>query len=102
MQSLFESQSAVEQMVAKMLATTGRRPSDGEVRSWNASLPVLVNDLMHIGLQNIEVLFEQQLPLTSKRVDAVLAGVHPKTGMPSYVVVELKQWSWQDPVSRST
>lgn len=93
MQSLFESQSAVEQMVAKMLATTGRRPSEGEVRSWNASLPVLVNDLVHIGMQNVEVLFEQQLPLTSKRVDAVLAGVHPKTGLSSYVVVELKQWS---------
>ena len=93
MQSLFESQSAVEQMVAKMLATTGRRPSAGEVRSWNASLPVLVNDLMHCGLQNVEMLFEQQLPLTSKRVDAVLAGVHPKTGLSSYVVIELKQWS---------
>lgn len=93
MQSLFESQSAVEQMVAKMLATTGRRPSEGEVRSWNASLPVLVNDLIHAGLQNVELLFEQQLPLTSKRVDAVLAGVHPKTGLSSYVVIELKQWS---------
>lgn len=93
MQSLFESQSAVEQMVAKMLATTGRRPSEGEVRSWNASLPVLVNDLIHVGLQNVELLFEQQLPLTSKRVDAVLAGVHPKTGLSSYVVIELKQWS---------
>ncbi len=93
MQSLFESQSAVEQMVAKMLATTGRRPSEGEVRSWNASMPVLVNDLMHAGFYKVEVLFEQQLPLTSKRVDAVLAGVHPKTGLPSYVVVELKQWS---------
>ena len=93
MQSLFESQSAVEQMVAKMLATTGRRPSEGEVRSWNASLPVLVNDLIHVGLQNVKLLFEQQLPLTSKRVDAVLAGVHPKTGLSSYVVIELKQWS---------
>ncbi len=93
MQSLFESQSAVEQMVVKMLATTGRRPSEGEVRSWNASMPVLVNDLMHAWFYKVEVLFEQQLPLTSKRVDAVLAGVHPKTGLPSYVVVELKQWS---------
>jgi len=93
MQSLFESQSAVEQMVAKMLATTGRRPSEGEVRSWNASMPVLVNDLMHVGMRNIEILFEQQLPLTSKRVDAVLAGFHPKTGLSSYVVIELKQWS---------
>jgi hypothetical protein len=83
----------VEQMIAKMLATTGHRPSEGEIRSWNASLPVLVNDLINAGLGHVEVLCEQQLPLTSKRVDAVLAGAHPRTGTPSYVVIELKQWS---------
>ena len=82
--------------MSKMLATTGRRPSDGEVRSWNASLPTLTNDLISCGLGNIEILVEHQLPLTSKRVDAVLAGQHPKTGQPSYVLVELKQWSGAD------
>ncbi len=39
------------------------------------------------------MLFEYQLPLTSKRADVVLAGQDPKTGGPSYLVVELKQWS---------
>jgi hypothetical protein len=39
------------------------------------------------------VLVEYQLPLTSKRADVVLCGVHPRTRQPSYVVVELKQWS---------
>jgi hypothetical protein len=39
------------------------------------------------------VLIEHHLPLTSKRVDAILAGAHPKTGAPSYVVIALKQWS---------
>ena len=39
------------------------------------------------------MLFEYQLPLTSKRADVVLAGRHPRTGGASYVVVELKQWS---------
>ncbi|GHA03704.1 ATP-binding protein [Streptomyces spiroverticillatus] len=43
------------------------------------------------------MLIEFGLPLTSKRADAVLAGVHPKTGEPSYVVVELKQWSEAHP-----
>lgn len=96
LRSLLESQSAVEQMMAKMLATTGRFPSDGEQRSWRSSLPVLANDLIDAGLRNVEVLVEYQLPLTSKRVDAVLAGVHPKTGLPSYVIVELKQWHEAD------
>jgi hypothetical protein len=93
LRSLFESNSAVEQMMGRMLATTGRRPSDGEVRSWRASLPVLVNDLIAAGLGDVEILVEHQLPLTSRRVDAVLAGQHPQTGQPSYVLVELKQWS---------
>ena len=39
------------------------------------------------------MLFEYQLPLTSKRADVVLAGRHPRTGGASYLVVELKQWS---------
>src|SRR5262249_3329062 len=30
------------------------------------------------------------------RIDAVLAGCHPVSGKPSYVVVELKQWSGAD------
>ncbi len=79
--------------MATLLATTGHRASPGEVRSWNASLPVLANDLIAAGLGNLEILVEHQLPLTSKRVDAVLAGVNPKSGESSFVVVELKQWS---------
>lgn len=93
LRSLFESNSAIEQMMARMLATTGRRPSDSEVRAWHASLPVLANDLITAGLGDVEILVEQQLPLTSRRVDAVLAGQHPKTGQASFVLVELKQWS---------
>ncbi|WP_232838667.1 DUF2075 domain-containing protein [Streptomyces geranii] len=71
----------------------GRRPAPAEVRSWERSLPALVNALVEAGLDDVEVLIEYSLPLTSKRADAVLAGVHPTTGEPSYVVVELKQWS---------
>lgn len=92
----FETQlasgSVVEQLMSRLLATTGRHASEGEVRSWKASLPVLVNDLVSAGLSNVEVIVEFQLPLTSKRVDAVLAGTDPKTGQDSYVLVELKQW----------
>jgi hypothetical protein len=79
---------------------TGRRAAPAEFRSWERSLPILAQDLIQAGLDNVEVLIEHHLPLTSKRADVVLAGRHPKTGGPSYVVVELKQWSraaaWQD------
>jgi hypothetical protein len=68
-------------------------PSPAEIRSWERSLHTLSADLIQAGLDEVEVLLEYQLPLTSKRADVVLCGVHPRTGDPSYVVVELKQWS---------
>lgn len=69
------------------------RPQPSEVRSWERSIPALINALVEAGLGDVEVLLEYGLPLTSKRADVILAGVHPSTGEPSYVVVELKQWS---------
>ena len=90
--------SAVEHHFADLIAEqmtirTGSRPSPGERRSWERSIPALRADLVSAGLLDVEMLFEYQLPLTSKRADVVLAGQHPKTGGPSYLVVELKQWS---------
>ncbi|GAA3377808.1 DUF2075 domain-containing protein [Streptomyces sannanensis] len=75
----------------------GYRPGPSEVRSWERSIPVLTSALNEAGLGEVEVLLEYSLPLNSKRADAVLAGVHPVTGEPSYVVVELKQWSQAAP-----
>ncbi|MET8542626.1 DUF2075 domain-containing protein [Kitasatospora sp. NPDC004799] len=75
----------------------GHKPGDSEVRSWKRSIPVLASALNDAGLGQVEVLLEYGLPLNSKRADAVLAGVHPRTGLPSYVVVELKQWSSAEP-----
>ncbi|NAS25120.1 DUF2075 domain-containing protein [Herbidospora sp. NEAU-GS84] len=76
-----------------MRATTGRGPSKSEVLSWRNSLPVLAEDLLQAGLGEVTLLAEYKLPLTSRRVDVVLAGVHPETRADSYVVVELKQWT---------
>ncbi|MFJ5608265.1 DNA/RNA helicase domain-containing protein [Streptomyces sp. NPDC093221] len=75
----------------------GYRPGASEVRSWERSIPALASALGDAGLDDIEVMLEYALPLNSKRADAVLAGVHPVTGEPSYVVVELKQWSHAEP-----
>ncbi len=99
--ALLESDlSTVERLLADFLTYQGvGRPGESERRSWRNSLPVLAADLRSAGLDKVEVLLEPRLPLTSKRADVVLAGVHPATGRPSYVVVELKQWSaarrWQ-------
>ena len=77
----------------KFVSMHGYRPGTSEVRSWERSIPVLAAALVDAGLGDVEVMLEYSLPLNSKRADVVLAGVHPVTGEPSYVVVELKQWS---------
>jgi hypothetical protein len=69
------------------------RVGASEFRSWAGSLPPFLADLVDAGLGHIEVLLEHKLPHSPKRVDAVLCGVHPRTGEASYVLVELKQWS---------
>ncbi|MGI5154396.1 DNA/RNA helicase domain-containing protein [Microbispora sp. CA-102843] len=86
-----------EQISEHLRVTTGRGPSPSEARSWERSLPALARDLADAGLSKVEMLVEYKLPLTSKRADVVLAGVHPRTGEDSYVVVELKQWSRAEP-----
>jgi hypothetical protein len=58
---------------------------------------VLASALDDAGLGDVEVMLEYALPLNSKRADAVLAGLHPVSGEPSYVVVELKQWGHAEP-----
>ncbi|MFF4101517.1 DNA/RNA helicase domain-containing protein [Streptomyces sp. NPDC001903] len=75
----------------------GHKPGSAEARSWERSLPVIAHALNDAGLGQVEMLIEYGLPLTSKRADVVLAGLHPSTGEPSYVVVELKQWSQAAP-----
>jgi uncharacterized protein len=70
----------------------------GEVRSWENSLPPFLADVVQADLGHVEVLLEHRLPYTPKRVDALLCGVHPRTGRPSYVLVELKQWTTAESV----
>ncbi|WP_291522262.1 DUF2075 domain-containing protein [Branchiibius sp. NY16-3462-2] len=82
-----------QRLAEQMKVTTGRSPSPAERHSWSRSIPALRADLISAGLGNVEMLIEYQLPLTSKRADVVLVGEHPRTGGPSYMIVELKQWS---------
>ncbi|MGW3287872.1 DNA/RNA helicase domain-containing protein [Streptomyces sp. NPDC001002] len=87
------SEDLFHRLTDRFVHAHGYRPSGSEANSWRQSLPRLLDVLLEADLGDVHVFFEYQLPLTSKRADAVLAGVHPRTGEPSYVVVELKQWS---------
>ncbi len=97
--------SSLEEELGKLISEHVRHtfkytPGPAEVRSWERSVPTLANDLVDAGLGDVEMLIEYKLPMCSKRADVVLAGHHPETDEPSYVVVELKQWSeaesWED------
>lgn len=80
-------------MVAEHLGRTRRQRPSSEERSWDVSLPLIAQDLKSVGLGQIEMLIEYQMPESSRRADVILSGVHPETGADNYVVVELKQWS---------
>lgn len=67
------------------------RPGPSEVTSWANSLPVLREDLIAADLENSGIILESILPLSSKRLDAVVLG-HDVGGTAGAVVVELKQW----------
>ncbi len=71
------------------------RPSPTEVTSWANSLPVLKEDLLEAELSNAGIILESMLPLSSKRLDAVVLGRNSE-GQAGAVVVELKQWRRAD------
>ncbi|MET8413546.1 DUF2075 domain-containing protein [Streptomyces sp. NPDC005195] len=90
--------SLVESLATQFRFTYGFEAGVSEQRSWGKSLPALAHTLVDAGRGDVEVLIEYPVPLSSYRVDALLAGVHPTTGEPAYVVVELKQWTAVHPV----
>ncbi|MFF9841900.1 DNA/RNA helicase domain-containing protein [Streptomyces sp. NPDC013740] len=76
----------------------GHELGASQVALWERSIAALVGVLMDAGLDQVEMIMEYELPLTSKRADVILAGVHPDSGDPSYIVIEVKQWSNAEPV----
>jgi uncharacterized protein len=59
----------------------GWNPPESEVRSWRNSLKALSNAIELGGLDDHGLLLEYQLPLTSKRLDAMITG-HDRDGRP--------------------
>jgi uncharacterized protein len=70
----------------------GWSPPESEVRSWRNSLKALANAIELGDFFDHGMLLEFQLPLTSRRLDAMITG-HDHEGRPAAVIVELKQWS---------
>lgn len=84
------------QLESAFLAHFRYRPSHGEVRSWEESLARLGLVVTGAGLEDHGIFLEYQLPLTSRRLDALITG-EDKQGTPNAVIVELKQWDKATP-----
>jgi uncharacterized protein len=71
----------------------GRRTSSAEVAAWRNSMQYMNNVLTTAAIpDDASVAIEYQVPLTSKRVDFILAG-RDDSRTETAVIVELKQWT---------
>ena len=87
------SKTLVEKLSAQMLFQMGNSPSGAEKRSWENSLVEVSELLIQCELGEVVLLVEYQLPYSSKRVDVLALGSDPKTGQPTIIAIELKQWT---------
>jgi hypothetical protein len=74
----------------------GFEPPPSEVRAWRNSLRALANAIKGGELLDHGIFLEYQIPLSSKRIDAMITG-EDSGGRPGAVIVELKQWDHVEP-----
>lgn len=88
---------AVQNRIASKLRDAFSRhyrfaPSPGEENAWRNSLRAVSQVFQYGNLTDHGVILEYQLPLTSRRLDCLIAGQDGE-GHDEAVIVELKQWS---------
>lgn len=88
---------AVQNRIASKLREAFSRhyrfaPSPGEENAWGNSLRAMSQVFQRGNLTDHGVILEYQLPLTSRRLDCLVAG-QDEQGRDEAVIVELKQWS---------
>ncbi|WP_433333399.1 DNA/RNA helicase domain-containing protein [Spirillospora sp. CA-294931] len=71
---------------------TFRAVDEPEYRSWRHSWPAMVDALLRAGLGQMQIYLEFASPGGAGRIDALLLG-RTAAGVPALVVIELKQWT---------
>jgi hypothetical protein len=96
-----EQNRIAETLRAAFFEQFGFNPSPSEQRSWRNSLRALEGAVRMGGFTDHGLLLEYQLPLSSRRLDAMITGGAPQgedqADAPSAVIVELKQWDDVEP-----
>lgn len=90
----------VDEEAARPLSETDKKRAE----EWVDCVVRLAGTLVDAGLGDVQMLVEYELyrePGAKELgpVDVVLAGVHPRTRTPSFVLIELKRWSYGRPVT---
>ena len=74
--------------------------NDAEYRSWQNSMHYMRDAIDDADISDdCNVAIEYQIPLTSKRIDFLIAG-EDESGQKNVLVIELKQWETSEPTSR--
>src|SRR5262245_56271978 len=81
---------------ASFVAHYRYRPAPSEIRSWEESLARLGLVVTAAGLEDHGIFLEYQLPLNSRRLDALITG-QDNQGQQNAVIIELKQWDKAEP-----
>lgn len=73
-------------------AFNGMRIGRSEQESWNHSLGFMERIVRRSGVaDDCGILLEYTIPVTSKRIDFIIAGQN-ENGKENFVIIELKQW----------
>lgn len=71
----------------------GEEASEGEMRSWSASLLHMAKVVSHPSIpQDAGIALEYNIPITNNRIDFIITGID-KSNVRQAILIELKQWS---------
>lgn len=90
--SLVEENQFLPALENAFIHKLGRKLPPGEIEAYTNSLPRMGSVIRRSGIaDDCGILIEYVIPLTSNRIDFLIAG-HDEKGSKNFVIVELKQW----------
>lgn len=92
------SAETVGELAAEVFSGSSVDPIQQAV--WHSSLEELKKVLLRVPNTDLDIILEYQLPLEGERIDALIVG-RTKSLKPKALVIELKGWTFADPISEN-